>query len=113
VSEADDMLELRGISVPPNMSNCRQFVDYLTRLASANRNPGSPDQLSQRLPEPWAGSDRDLTATARVGYSQGLNSAIEAEQAATRRIDTMTDQLPEGASKPARGDHSRHRSAIR
>jgi hypothetical protein len=50
VSEADDMLaELRGISVPPNMSNCRQFVDYLTRLASANLNLSSPDQLSQTI----------------------------------------------------------------
>lgn len=50
MSEADDMLaELRGISVPPNMSNCRQFVDYLTRLASANRNPSSPDQLRQTI----------------------------------------------------------------
>ncbi len=28
------------------------------------------------------GSDRDLTGYRQVGYSQGLNSAIEAEQAA-------------------------------
>ena len=38
-------------------------------------------ELQHRLPEPWGGRSISPT-TGRVGYPQGLNSAIEAEQAA-------------------------------